>query len=50
MAFIQTIDGKETGMPVKIADNPLDCVVNGAGNVAQNIDVLRDILVSRRMR
>lgn len=22
---------KETGMPVHIADNPLDCVVNGTG-------------------
>lgn len=52
-ALIRGIDkiiNKETGMPVRIADNPLDCVVNGAGNVAQNIDVLRDILVSRRMR
>lgn len=52
-ALIRGIDkiiNKETGMPVKIADNPLDCVVNGAGNVAQNLDVLREVLVSRRMR
>lgn len=52
-ALIRGIDkiiNKETGMPVRIADNPLDCVVNGAGNVAQNLDVLREVLVSRRMR
>ena len=41
---------KETGMPVRIADHPLDCVVNGAGNVVENLDVLKEILVSRRMR
>jgi len=41
---------EETGMPVKIADNALDCVVTGAGNVAENLDVLKEILTSRRMR
>jgi len=41
---------QETGMPVKIADNALDCVVTGAGNVAENLDVLKEILTSRRMR
>ena len=52
-ALIRGIDKiitKETGMPVRIPDNPLDCVVNGAGNVVQNLDVLREVLVSRRMR
>lgn len=52
-ALIRGIDkiiNKETGMPVRIADNPLDCVVNGAGNVVQNLDVLKEILTSRRMR
>ena len=52
-ALIRGIDKiitKETGMPVRIADNPLDCVVNGAGNVALNLDVLKEILTSRRMR
>ena len=47
---IDKIINKETGMPVRIADNPLDCVVNGAGNVALNLDVLKEILTSRRMR
>ena len=52
-ALIKGIDKlihEETGMPVKIADNALDCVVTGAGSVAENLDVLRDILVSRRMK
>lgn len=52
-ALIRGLDqliNKETGMPVKIADNALDCVVTGAGNVAENLDVLREILTSRRMR
>lgn len=52
-ALIRGIDKlihEETGMPVKIAENALDCVVTGAGNVAENLDVLRDILTSRRMK
>lgn len=28
---LDTLIGRETGMPVHIADNPLDCVVNGTG-------------------
>ncbi len=34
----------ETGMPVKIAENPLDCVATGAGMVLDNIDTLTDVL------
>jgi len=41
---------KETGMPVKIAENPLDCVVRGAGKVVENIDMLKQVLISRRMK
>lgn len=41
---------RETGMPVRIPDNPLDCVVLGAGNVVENLDVLKEVLTSRRMR
>ena len=47
---LDTLITEETGMPVKIADNALDCVVTGAGNVAENLDVLKEILTSRRMR
>ena len=35
---------QETGMPVNVAENPLDCVVDGTGMVLENIDKLRDVL------
>ena len=35
---------EETGMPVKIAERPLDCVADGAGKVLENIDKLEDVL------
>lgn len=35
---------KETGMPVKIAESPLDCVADGTGKVLENIDKLIDVL------
>jgi len=34
----------ETGMPVKIAERPLDCVADGTGKVLENIDKLIDVL------
>lgn len=34
----------ETGMPVKVAERPLDCVADGTGKVLENIDKLIDIL------
>ena len=34
----------ETGMPVKIAERPLDCVADGTGAVLENIDKLIDVL------
>jgi rod shape-determining protein MreB len=35
---------KETGMPVRVADDPLYSVVNGAGRCVENIDMLQQIL------
>lgn len=35
---------KETGMPVHIAESPLDCVAMGTGRVLDDIDRLRDLL------
>jgi rod shape-determining protein MreB len=32
---------KETNIPVWIAENPLDCVVNGTGKTLDNINILR---------
>lgn len=37
---------EETGMPVSIAENPLDCVVKGAGKVLDEINVLKKVLIS----
>ena len=35
---------KETGMPVHIAESPLNCVAMGTGRVLDDIDRLRDLL------
>ncbi|MDD4680377.1 MAG: rod shape-determining protein [Clostridia bacterium] len=39
---------EETGMPVSIADNPLDCVVIGAGKVIEELETLKRIAVSSK--
>lgn len=36
---------RETGLPVTIANDPLLCVVNGAGKVLENIDFFKDTLL-----
>ncbi len=36
---------KETGMPVQIAGDPLDCVVMGTGKTIEEIDTLRRVLI-----
>ena len=36
---------KETGMPVFIAEYPLDCVVEGTGKILENMDKYRDTLM-----
>ncbi|MGI5893827.1 MAG: rod shape-determining protein [Candidatus Merdivicinus sp.] len=40
----------ETGMPVKVAENPLDCVAVGTGMVLDNIDKLTDVLSEEENR
>ena len=37
---------KETGMPVNIANEPLNCVVMGTGLVLEHIETLRSVLLS----
>ena len=39
---------EQTGMPVHVAENPLDCVVNGTGIVLEKIDELKGVLISPR--
>jgi rod shape-determining protein MreB len=36
---------KETGLPVRVADDPLLCVVNGAGKVLEELDFFREALM-----
>lgn len=46
-ALIRGLDkliNKETGMPVHVADSPLDCVADGTGKVLEEIDKLREVL------
>lgn len=46
-ALLRNLDvlvSKETGIPVKVAERPYDCVAEGTGKVLENIDALKDIL------
>lgn len=38
----------ETGIDVHIAEDPLDCVAKGAGAVLDHVDILHDVLDTRR--
>ena len=39
---------EETGMPIHMADNPLDSVVLGTGKCVEDFDTLRQVLVPSR--
>jgi len=39
---------EETGMPVMVAENPLDCVAIGAGKVLDEIETLKKVLITPR--
>ena len=39
---------EETGMPVTVAETPLDCVAIGAGKVLDEIETLKRVLISPR--
>lgn len=52
-ALIKNLDkllSQVTGMPVLIADNPLDCVARGAGKTLDEIDKLKTVLLNSRKR
>ncbi|MCI9063010.1 MAG: rod shape-determining protein [Clostridia bacterium] len=52
-ALIQNIDkllSEETNMPIYIANNPLDCVVNGTEKTLENIEKLKPVLINSRKR
>lgn len=37
---------KETGMPVQIAEEPLDCVAKGTGMAIENFDILKSVFIT----
>ena len=52
-ALIKNLDkliSQETGMPVYVAEQPLDCVVRGTGKTLQDIEKLRTVLKNARKR
>ena len=52
-ALIKNLDkllSIETGMPVYIAEEPLDCVVRGTGKTLQDLEKLRSVLINARKR
>jgi len=44
LAGLDRLIGKETGLPVRIADEPLLCVVKGAGIALEQMDIYREAL------
>ncbi len=52
-ALIKNLDkllSIKTGMPVYIAEDPLDCVVKGTGKTLEDLEKLKDVLVNARKR
>ncbi len=52
-ALIENLDklvSEKTGMPVFVAENPLDCVVKGTGKTIEDLERLRTVLVNSRKR
>lgn len=50
-ALIKGLDSlisRETGIPVKVAKNPLDCVALGTGKVLEEITTLRKVLINNK--
>lgn len=50
-AFIRGLDkliSKETGIDVRVAETPLDCVALGTGKVLEDIDTLRKVLINNK--
>ncbi len=52
-ALIKNLDkllSIETGMPVYIAEDPLDCVVRGTGKTLEDLENLKSVLINARKR
>lgn len=48
LSGLNTIITKETGIPVHIANEPLNCVALGTGLTLEHIDTLKSVLISPR--
>lgn len=52
-ALIKNLDkllSQKTGMPVYIAENPLECVVKGTGKTLEDLERLKSVLINARKR
>lgn len=52
-ALIKNLDkllSQTTGMPVVIAENPLDCVARGAGKTLEELEKLKSVLINSKKR
>lgn len=52
-ALIENLDklvSEKTGMPVFVAENPLDCVVKGTGKTLEDLEKLKTVLINSRRR
>ena len=52
-ALIRNIDkllSQKTGMPVYIAEDPLECVVKGTGKTLEDLERLKSVLINARKR
>ena len=52
-SLIQNLDkllSYKTGMPVYIAENPLDCVVKGTEKTIEDLEKLKTVLMNSRRR
>ena len=52
-ALIKNLDkllSDATGMPVVVAENPLDCVASGAGKTLEEIEKLRSVIINSKRK
>ncbi len=47
---LDTLLGKETDMPVYVAENPLECVARGAEKTLEDLEKLRDVLMNSKRK
>ncbi|MBI3554863.1 MAG: rod shape-determining protein [Deltaproteobacteria bacterium] len=45
LANLELLIREKTGLPVSIAEDPLTCVVRGAGHVLEDLDLLRQVTI-----